>query len=261
MLLTALSNSLINFFSLVFFSPFFSDINSTKRGINPKREKMALHQLQLSRTKTYVSLPFLKKKITTVCKNLNDFCKWKCIMVRDLSVKIYFFNMQVKCTFEVKSRYQTIWEFFRRQSTWTGWNMVLVKGRLIRLVPCLYPQGIDRTETPLFCYERRHLVGQTVCATKRVHQRNTQHAAFPVWFLRHKQACTRSKTPSCRADVWTLTSYSIRSDGFTEPVFHWIQGLHWINVQWRKLSIISELWLVRGDVGSACTLERRHAAA
>ena len=42
-----------------------------------------------------------------------------------------------------------------------------------------------------FCYKSRHLVGQTTCASKRVHHRSTQYATFPVYFY---STCTRAHT-------------------------------------------------------------------
>ena len=55
-----------------------------------------------------------------------------------------------------------------------------------------------------FSYESRHLAGRTVCASKRIHHRSTQHATFQVWFLRHVHAHphAHAQTPSCRSELF-----------------------------------------------------------
>ena len=62
-------------------------------------------------------------------------------------------------------------------------------------------QPIDLTEQPLGRYESGHLVRQAVCASKRA----MKHAALPIWFLQPV------KTQCCRAGIWMVASYSIRS--------------------------------------------------
>ena len=82
-----------------------------------------------------------------------------------------------------------------------------------------------------FCYESRHLVGQIVCAFKHVHQWSTQHATFPVLYTAHAHTCTRTQTDRCCwADIWTVTSYSLKSIGV--PCLVWVYGARFTQTQY-----------------------------
>ena len=50
---------------------------------------------------------------------------------------------------------------------------------------------IDRIELPLFAMKSRHLVGQTVCASKREHHRSMQHSRF-YFYVTCSHTCTHS---------------------------------------------------------------------